>query len=75
MFRKLKAEAALSGAKLKGLEAQFIEKGLAGREPVGERRARSPLPQLRARTGVVHPSLSNAQLEDILAADASQACP
>lgn len=75
LFRQLKAAAALRGAKLKDLMAQFIEKGLAEQEPVAGRRPRSPLPLLRPRTGVVHPFLSNAELENLLIDDDSHARP
>lgn len=67
-FRQLKTEAALCGAKLKDLITEFIEKGLAARaaaQPV-KARTRSPLPQIRPSTGVAHPALTNAELEDLL---------
>ena len=75
MFRRLKTEAALRGAKLKDLLALFIEKGLAEPKPVEEHRPRSPLPMLRPRTGAVHASLSNAELEDLLTDNDSHARP
>lgn len=76
VFRQLKAEAALRGAKLKDLIAQYIEKGLADRAaPRGERRARSPLPTLRSGNGDLHPSLSNIELECLLNDDDAPARP
>ncbi len=68
-FRKLKAEAALRGFKLKELVAQFIESGLAaGRHlPASDRaRNRSPIPIAREADGSVTPALTNAQLNAIL---------
>lgn len=70
-FRQLKAEAALSGAKLKDLITEFIEIGLAtrtGGQPLTAR-TRSPLPQIRTKTGVLHPALTNTELDDILTED------
>ena len=67
-FRQLKTEAALCGAKLKDLITEFIEKGLAARatgQPLTAP-SRSPLPQIRPKTGVRHPALTNAELEDLL---------
>ncbi len=67
-FRQLKIEAALCGTKLKDLITEFIEKGLAVRaagQPLTAR-SRSPLPQIRPKTGVRHPALTNAELEDLL---------
>jgi hypothetical protein len=75
-FRVLKAEAALRGAKLKELIAQFIEKGLAERSsPQETQRARSPLPKLRKPSGLVHGALSNAELESLLAKEDADASP
>lgn len=68
-FRRLKAEAALRGFKLKELVAQFIERGLAAGadqpEPV---RQRSPLPVAIRRdpNAPLTPALTNAQLYAIL---------
>lgn len=67
-FRQLKIEAALCGAKLKDLITEFIEKGLAARA-AGQRLtapSRSPLPQIRPKTGIQHRALTNAELEDLL---------
>lgn len=70
MFRQLKAETALRGAKMKDVIAQFIERGLAERSaPSPQRRERSPLPVLRAPTGTPHPAFSNAELDDVLSPD------
>jgi hypothetical protein len=69
-FRKLKAEAALRGFKLKELVAQFIERGLAGDPaaiPVADTpRSRPPIPIAREADGSVTPALSNAELYAIL---------
>lgn len=68
-FRKLKAEAALRGFKLKELVAQFIELGLAADagQPVHARK-RSPFPVAIPRVPgtPMTPSLTNAQLHAIL---------
>ena len=75
-FRQLKAEAALRGQTLKDFVCLLIEKGLAGGAgETMERRARSPLPVLRPRTGVTHPALGNAELESLLAEDEAHARP
>ena len=69
-FRALKAEAALRGFKLKELVTQLIETGLAmDPQPRPAPRLRSPLPVVRPATGKVHPSLANARIEEILAAE------
>lgn len=77
-FRKLKAEAALRGFKLKELVAQFIERGLAAGDsppgsvrshvpvPVAFERTHYPIPIAREADGSVTPYLSNAQLYAIL---------
>ena len=76
-FRQLKTEAALCGAKLKDLITEFIEKGLAARaagQPLTAR-SRSPLPQVRPKTGVRHSALTNAELEDLLTKADHHDCP
>lgn len=68
-FRKLKAEAALRGFKLKELVAQFIERGLReGALPSAADRPRRSfaIPVAREVDGTVTPTLSNAQLQAIL---------
>lgn len=68
-FRQLKAQAALSGLKLKDLVAQFIERGLAAgpAAPVDAvPRSRPPIPIARKADGSVTPALSNSELEAIL---------
>ncbi len=68
-FRKLKAEAALRGFKLKELVAQLIERGLreGALPPAGDRARRSfAIPIAREADGSVTPALSNAQLQAIL---------
>ncbi len=68
-FRKLKAEAALRGYKLKELVAQLIERGLSDGPlpPAGERPRRAfAIPIAREADGTVTPALSNAQLQAIL---------
>lgn len=75
-FRRLKAEAALRGAKLKDFVAELIEDGLArASSPPAEARPRSPLPELRPPTGTAHPALSNAELEELLTAEDADARP
>ncbi len=69
IFRKLKAEAALRGCKLKELVAEFIERGLnEGPQPPA---AQSPrpvyaIPIAREADGTVTPALSNKQLQSFL---------
>ena len=68
-FRKLKAEAALRGYKLKELVAQLIERGLSDGPllPAGERPRRAfAIPIAREADGTVTRALSNAQLQAIL---------
>jgi hypothetical protein len=68
-FRRLKAEAALRGYKLKELVAQFIERGLnEGRQPLTAQAPRAvyAIPIAREADGTVTPALSNAQLQAIL---------
>ena len=69
-FRKLKAEAALRGFKLKELVAQFIERGLASAPDaapnVDAPRNRPPIPIARKADGTVTQALSNAALYEIL---------
>ena len=63
-FRKLKAEAALRGYKLKELVAQFIERGLnEGSQPLNAQSPRPAyvIPIAREADGSVSPALSNAQ--------------
>jgi len=66
-FRKLKAEAALRGLKLKEILCQLIEAGLAAGQPAASAPRRSKLPLIRKATGKPHPALSNARLNEILA--------
>ena len=68
-FRKLKAEAAMRGYKLKELVAEFIERGL--NEGPLPPTAQSPrpiyaIPIAREADGTVTPALSNVQLQAIL---------
>lgn len=68
-FRQLKAQAALSGLKLKDLVTQFIERGLAAGPAAPADalpRSRPPIPIARKADGSVTPALSNAELEAIL---------
>ncbi len=68
-FRQLKAQAALSGIKLKELVAQFIERGLtsSSNKPI-PLRERPPLPVAIRRdpNASPTPALTNAQLSAIL---------
>lgn len=68
-FRKLKAEAALRGYKLKELVAEFIERGLnEGPLPPAAQSPRAvyAIPIAREADGTVTPALSNAELQAIL---------
>ncbi len=68
-FRRLKAEAALRGYKLKELVAQFIERGLnEGPLPPTAQSQRHvyAIPIAREADGTVTPAFSNAQLQAIL---------
>lgn len=64
LFRELKAESALRGLKLKDLVAELLKRGLSQRDPL--RGPRSPLPVIRKATGVVHPALTNREIENLL---------
>jgi hypothetical protein len=67
LLRRAKATAALRGLKLKDLIASFIERGLASSAPPREVRGhRRALPEFVKQTGQLIPSLTNAQVEDIL---------
>ncbi|MBM3341708.1 MAG: hypothetical protein FJY56_06305 [Betaproteobacteria bacterium] len=68
-FRKLKAEAALRGYKLKELVTEFIERGLnEGPQPPTAQspRATYAIPIARKADGSITPALSNAELQTIL---------
>ncbi len=68
-FRKLKAEAALRGYKLKELVTEFIERGLnEGPRPPAAQAPRPiyAIPIAREADGTVTPALSNAQFQAIL---------
>jgi hypothetical protein len=61
-FRKLKAEAAMRGFKLKELVTQLIENGLSsGLTQLVSPRSRSPLSVARPARGGHHPGLTQAQ--------------
>ena len=68
-FRRLKAQAALNGLKLKALVTQYIERGLAAgpdastAEPIPPR---PPIPVARKADGSVNPGWTNAQLHGLL---------
>jgi hypothetical protein len=66
IFRRLKAESALRGQKLKELVAELIETGLQGPPSESSARVRSPLPRIRKATGQVNEALSNHELDSIL---------
>ncbi len=70
IFRKLKAEAALRGFKLKELVTQFIERGLAADagQPTPTPHQRSPFPVAIARDldTPMTPALTNEQLHSLL---------
>jgi len=77
-FRQLKAQAALSGLKLKELVTQLIQRGLAtsdaARDPAQQRhpmpvaagQALYPIPIAREVDGTVTPFLTNAELYAVL---------
>ncbi len=67
-FRQLKAEAALSGVRLKELVTEFVEKGLASRAAnrATSNQQRCRLPQVRPPSPTKHRALTNAELDDIL---------
>jgi hypothetical protein len=69
IFRKLKAEAALRGFKLKELVAQFIERGLAadaGQPPPPGQRSAFPVAIARDLDTPMTPVLTNEQLHSLL---------
>ncbi len=67
LLRRAKSTAALRGVKLKDLIASFIEQGLGiSSSPRVARGHLRPLPEFVKRTGHPLPSLTNAQIEDIL---------
>jgi len=67
LLRRAKAVAALRGLKLKDLIASFIERGLELSAPLAEMPGhRRPLPAFIQPTGRPIPSLSSAQIEEIL---------
>lgn len=66
IFRRLKAESALRGLKLKELVAELIRNGLKQQSSEGTPVRRSALPAFRPATGVVHPARSNQELEALL---------
>ena len=75
VFPKLKAEAALRGLKLKELVTELIESELLLGSPQqpAPHHPRSPLPVVRPATGVVHPALTNAEIEEALANEDAKA--
>jgi hypothetical protein len=67
ILRRAKAVAALRGLKLKDLIASYIERGLESSTALPELAGhRRPLPAFIPPTGRPIPSLSNAQIEEIL---------
>jgi predicted nucleic acid-binding protein len=67
LFRRAKAQAALQGQTLKDLIIECLERGLhqtAGRTH-GSQRYRSEIPLARPATGVMIPSLTNAEIEEL----------
>jgi hypothetical protein len=67
LFREVKARAAQSGLKLKELLTRYIEAGLRARPLPAPQLKRAPLPTFKEPTGVAAQSLSNAQLQELLA--------
>ncbi len=66
IFRRLKAESALRGQKLKDLVAELIEAGLQSPSSGTHPRSRSPLPRIRKATGHVNAALGNQEIDSIL---------
>jgi len=66
LFRRAKAVAALQGLSMKDLITSYIETGLG----LGSRNSSSgrstPLPELIRRTGTPIPSLTNAEIDELL---------
>lgn len=77
LFRKVKAQAALEGRKLKDLISEYVERGLMGDSHQEDlpsskpTRRRSPLPAISkaSATSEPIPALTNAQIEAILDAE------
>jgi hypothetical protein len=68
-FRRLKAQAALNGLKLKALVTQYIERGLAAGPDAPAAvpsPTRPPIPVARKADGRVNPAWTNAQLHGLL---------
>jgi hypothetical protein len=66
LLRRAKASAALRGLKLKELIAAYVEQGLRTDAPLEPRGRQQPLPEFVRRTERPIPSLTSAQMEDIL---------
>ena len=66
ILRRAKSTAALRGMKLKELVALFIEQGLESTATPVARGHKRPLPEVLPRTGTPVPSLSSAQIEELL---------
>lgn len=68
LLRQIKAKAELEGMKLKDLITRYVEQGLRGAPPPTAplRRQRSELPVARAAAGRTLPTLTNAEIQDIL---------
>lgn len=65
VFRDLKTKAAREGVTMKELLTGFVEKGLYGVTQAEKKPVRSPLPPPRESSGVVIPSLTNAEIDEI----------
>ncbi len=75
LYQDLEAESALRGTELRELVMSLIRSGLPKRQRGGSpSRQRSPLPSLQSFGGQMHPSLTNAEIEDILTAEEADAC-
>lgn len=66
LFRRAKAVAALRGMSLKELIGSFVEAGLGLGDSSKTSGHKSPLPEFLPRTGTPVPSLTNAEIEEIL---------
>jgi hypothetical protein len=67
LLRRAKAAAALEGVKLKDLVSCYIEQGLSRGPAAAKQRGHiRPLPEILPRTGHPIPSLTNAEIEEIL---------
>ena len=65
VFRDLKMKAAREGVTLKVLLTAMVEKELYAKPEPAAKPVRSPLPPPRESNGIVIPSLTNAEIDEI----------